>query len=98
MTATIQKELAERITARPGSKDYGALSIWIQSQCRVEILRVLPPEAFWPRPKVSSAFIQITLDEALRRRIPDRKFFHEFVRAMFLPPPQVPPLGTAHRR
>jgi 16S rRNA (adenine1518-N6/adenine1519-N6)-dimethyltransferase len=83
MTATIQKELAERIVARPGSKDYGALSIWVQAQCRVEILRVLPPAAFWPRPKVSSAFIQITLDEGLRGRIPDRKFFHEFVRAMF---------------
>jgi 16S rRNA (adenine1518-N6/adenine1519-N6)-dimethyltransferase len=83
MTVTIQKELAERITARPGSKDYGALSIWVQVQCRVEILRVLPPDVFWPRPKVSSAFIQITLDEALRRRIPDRKLFHEFLRAMF---------------
>jgi 16S rRNA (adenine1518-N6/adenine1519-N6)-dimethyltransferase len=84
MTATIQKEMAERITARPGTKDYGALSVWIQSQCRVEILRTLPPEAFWPRPKVSSAFIQITLDDALRGRIPERKFFHDFVRAMFL--------------
>jgi len=84
MTATIQKELAERITAQPGSKDYGALSIWFQAQCRVEILRIVPPEAFWPRPKVASAFIQITPDETLRRRIPDRKFFHEFVRAMFL--------------
>ncbi len=83
MTATIQKELAERIVARPGSKDYGALSIWIQSQCRVEILRVLPPEAFWPRPKVSSAFVQVILDENLRGRVPDRKFFHEFIRAMF---------------
>ncbi len=84
MTATIQKELAERITARPGSKDYGALSIWIQSQCRVEILRILPPAAFWPRPKVSSAFLQIALDSSLRQRIPDREFFHHFVRAMFL--------------
>ncbi len=83
MTATIQKELAERIAARPGSKDYGALSIWIQAQCRVEILRILPPEVFWPRPKVSSAFLQITLDETLRRRILDRPFFHQFVRAMF---------------
>ena len=83
MTATIQKELAERITAQPGGKDYGALSIWIQAQCRVEILRVLPPDVFWPRPKVSSAFLQITVDEALRNRIPNRPFFHEFVRAMF---------------
>ena len=34
MTCTIQKEVAERIVARPGSKDYGALAIWMQSQCR----------------------------------------------------------------
>jgi 16S rRNA (adenine1518-N6/adenine1519-N6)-dimethyltransferase len=84
MTATIQRELAERITARPGDKDYGALSLWIQAQCRVEILRVLPPEAFWPRPKVSSAFIQLTLEDDRRRRIPDRKVFHDFLRAIFL--------------
>jgi 16S rRNA (adenine1518-N6/adenine1519-N6)-dimethyltransferase len=84
MTATIQKELAERITARPGDKDYGALSLWIQAQCRVEILRVVPPEAFWPRPKVSSAFIQLTLDDERRRRIPDRTFFHDFLRAIFM--------------
>ncbi len=84
MTVTIQKELAQRITARPGNKDFNALSAWIQSQCQVEILRILPPGVFWPRPKVSSAFIQITLDDELRRRIPDRKFFHDFVRAMFI--------------
>jgi 16S rRNA (adenine1518-N6/adenine1519-N6)-dimethyltransferase len=83
MTVTIQKELAERMVAAPGTKDYGALTIWVQSQCRVEILRVLPPNAFWPRPKVSSAFLQITLDESLRQRIPDRAFFHDFVRSMF---------------
>jgi 16S rRNA (adenine1518-N6/adenine1519-N6)-dimethyltransferase len=84
MTATIQKELAERITARPGTKDYSALSVWVQAQCRVEILRILPPEAFWPRPKVSSAFIQITLDPVRRGRISDREAFHGFLRAIFL--------------
>lgn len=84
MTVTIQKELAERITALPGGKDYGALSIWVQSQCRAEILRILPPTVFWPRPKVSSAFLQITLDPARRDRISDRVRFHDFIRAMFL--------------
>ena len=84
MTVTIQKELAQRISARPGNKDFNALSAWIQSQCQVEILRLLPPGVFWPRPKVSSAFIQITLDDERRQRIPDRKFFHDFVRAMFI--------------
>jgi 16S rRNA (adenine1518-N6/adenine1519-N6)-dimethyltransferase len=84
MTATIQKELGERIVARPGTKDYSALTVWIQAQCQVEILRILPPEAFWPRPKVSSAFIQITLDDDWRSRIPDLAFFQGFVRSMFL--------------
>jgi len=83
MVVTIQKELADRIVARPGTKDYGALSIWVQSQSRVEVVRVMPPTAFWPRPKVSSAIVRIVLDEQLRGRIPDRAFFHEFVRLMF---------------
>jgi 16S rRNA (adenine1518-N6/adenine1519-N6)-dimethyltransferase len=83
MAATIQKELADRIVAVPRTKDYGALSIWIQSQCHVELVRVLPPEAFWPRPKVHSAIVQIRPDPALRARIPDPEFFHSFVRAMF---------------
>ncbi len=80
---TIQKELADRITAAPGNKDYGALSIWIRSQCRAEIVRTMPPSVFWPRPKVSSAIVRVMLDEALRGRIPDRQFFHTFVRSMF---------------
>ena len=84
MTVTVQKELADRIAASPGTKDYGALSIWIQSQCRVEIVRVMPPSVFWPRPKVHSAIVHIVLDDALRERIPDRLFFHDFIRKMFL--------------
>ncbi|MBN1589655.1 MAG: ribosomal RNA small subunit methyltransferase A [Pirellulales bacterium] len=83
MTVTIQKELAERLVGRPGSKDYGALSIWVQSQCRTEIIRVMAPSVFWPRPKVDSAIVQIELDETLREKIPDRAFFHQFVRSMF---------------
>jgi 16S rRNA (adenine1518-N6/adenine1519-N6)-dimethyltransferase len=83
MTVTIQKELADRITAKPGTKDYGAMSIWLQSQCLTELIRVMPPSAFWPQPKVFSAIIRITLDDELRGRIPDRAFFHSFVRAMF---------------
>jgi 16S rRNA (adenine1518-N6/adenine1519-N6)-dimethyltransferase len=83
MAATIQKELADRIVAGPRTKDYGALSIWMQCQCRVDLVRVLPPEAFWPRPKVHSAIVQIRPDPARRARIPDPEFFHGFVRAMF---------------
>ena len=83
MTVTIQKELGDRITAKPGTSDYGALSIWIQAQCRAEIVRVMPPSVFWPRPKVHSAIVQIDTDPRLREMIPDRTFFHDFVRSMF---------------
>jgi 16S rRNA (adenine1518-N6/adenine1519-N6)-dimethyltransferase len=83
MTVTVQKEVADRMVAPPGVKDYGALAVWVQCQCRAEIVRVLPPSVFWPRPKVSSAFVHIELDQPRRQRIPDRAFFHEFVRALF---------------
>lgn len=83
MVATIQKELADRIVARPGGKDYGALSIWVQSQCTAEIVRVLPPTVFWPRPKVHSAIVRIQPQAEQRRRLADTEFFHETVRALF---------------
>ena len=46
MVVTIQKELADRMIASPGTKDYGALSVWIQSLCDVEIVRVLATKGF----------------------------------------------------
>jgi 16S rRNA (adenine1518-N6/adenine1519-N6)-dimethyltransferase len=84
MVVTIQKEVADRIAAKPSTKDYGALSIWVQSQCEVELLRVMPPAVFWPRPKVDSAILRITVDPQRRAEIPDRPFFHQFVRSLFI--------------
>jgi 16S rRNA (adenine1518-N6/adenine1519-N6)-dimethyltransferase len=84
MTVTIQKELADRIAARPRTKDYSALSVWVQSQCRVQVIRILPPTVFWPRPKVHSAIIHVVPVVEMRARIPDLAFFHAFVRSMFL--------------
>ena len=84
MTVTIQKELAERIVARPGTKDFGALSLWIQAQCNPEIVRSMSPKVFWPRPKVDSAIIHIETDTAKRNRIPDLAYYHRFVRSLFI--------------
>lgn len=83
MTITIQKELADRFMAKPGTKDYSALSIWIQCQCDVEIIRVMPPSAFWPRPKVHSAIVHIEPKLQKREQIPELQEFHSFVRSMF---------------
>jgi 16S rRNA (adenine1518-N6/adenine1519-N6)-dimethyltransferase len=83
MTATIQRELALRIVAAPSTKDYSALSVWMQSQCRLKIVRTMPPDVFWPRPKVESAIIHAEVDPDRVALLPDRAFFHRFVRAIF---------------
>ncbi|MEM7477899.1 MAG: rRNA adenine dimethyltransferase family protein, partial [Planctomycetota bacterium] len=84
MVATIQKELAQRITAKPRTKDYSALSVWIQSQCKASIVRVMPPSVFWPAPKVESAILDIQPQKIMRRRISDPEFFHRLIRNTFL--------------
>jgi 16S rRNA (adenine1518-N6/adenine1519-N6)-dimethyltransferase len=84
MTVTIQKELAERIIAAPSTKDYSALSVWIQSQCTAEIVRLMPPSVFWPAPKVSSAILKITVDNERRTQISDLSYFHQITKALFL--------------
>jgi 16S rRNA (adenine1518-N6/adenine1519-N6)-dimethyltransferase len=84
MVVTIQKELADRMSAVPSTKDYSALSVWMQSQCSVETVRVLAPSVFWPVPKVTSAIIRIAVDPERRSRIPDLKYFHQFIKALFL--------------
>lgn len=83
MTVTIQKELADRIVAKPRTKDYSALSIWMQSLCECRIVRVMAPSVFWPRPKVNSAILHLEHSLEKRALISDIKFYHEFVRALF---------------
>ncbi|HEV3298662.1 MAG TPA: rRNA adenine dimethyltransferase family protein [Planctomycetaceae bacterium] len=83
MVVTIQHELAQRMAARESTSNYGALSAWLQSQCRLEVLKTLPPDVFWPRPKVASAMIRIDPDPALRAKISDREFLHQFLRGVF---------------
>lgn len=64
LTLMFQKEVAERITAKPGSKAYGRLAILAQWRCDTRIVMHLPPQAFTPAPKVSSAVVHLTrLDE-----------------------------------
>lgn len=84
MVVTIQKELADRMVASPRTKDYGALTVWVQSLARTEVVRVLPPSVFWPRPKVDSAIIKIVPEPEWRGVIQDWAGFNRFVRSLFL--------------
>jgi 16S rRNA (adenine1518-N6/adenine1519-N6)-dimethyltransferase len=80
---TVQRELAERMTAAAGASSYNALSVWVGCQCRGEIVRILPPSVFWPRPKVESAIVRLDLEPERRAMISDLARFHTFVRDVF---------------
>jgi 16S rRNA (adenine1518-N6/adenine1519-N6)-dimethyltransferase len=80
---TVQREMADRMTAKAGTSDYNALSVWVGAQCRGEIVRVLPPTVFWPRPKVDSAIVRLDLEPERRASIGDLGRFHDFVREVF---------------
>lgn len=57
---TVQKEVADRIRAEAGSDDYGGLSVVCQTLADVEVLRTIPPEVFWPRPRIDSALVRLS--------------------------------------
>ena len=84
LVVTIQLELAERMRAAPKTSEYGALSVLVQALADVELVRVLPPSVFWPRPKVESAVVAVTPDPIKRSTIGDLPWFHSVVRRVFL--------------
>jgi 16S rRNA (adenine1518-N6/adenine1519-N6)-dimethyltransferase len=77
---TVQKEVALRLRASPGTGEYGPLSVMAQMLARVEILRTLPPQAFWPPPTISSALVRLTRDDRLG---PKAGAFGAFVARLF---------------
>lgn len=79
----LQKEVADRIVATPGSRDYGALAIQIALLADVERLLTLPPGAFRPPPKVTSAVVRLRFRPAAAD-IADPKVFERVVRGVFL--------------
>ena len=81
-TLMVQREVAERIEAGPGTKDYGTLSIFVQLRAAVRRVLTLPPGAFRPMPKVHSAVVRLAfhdLDVAIR----DEAVFEAMVRSIF---------------
>ena len=67
----IQKEVGERLAAEPGTGKYGALSVWVQSHVRPKIEFIVPPQVFYPRPKVHSAVVSFAPLPAERAFAPD---------------------------
>lgn len=84
MVLTLQRDIVDRLLARPGTKEYGVLSVIAQLFSDVEFLRQLPPEVFWPVPQVESAIVRMTVRrERALERIPDLSLFKRLVRCIF---------------
>ncbi|WP_097026642.1 16S rRNA (adenine(1518)-N(6)/adenine(1519)-N(6))-dimethyltransferase RsmA [Clostridium peptidivorans] len=83
LTIMIQKEVAERIDAKPSTKEYGALSLLVQYYCDTELVRKVSPSSFIPRPKVDSSVIRLNKLDGPRVKVDDEKLFFKIIRASF---------------
>lgn len=79
----MQKEVAERIVAGPGGKDYGALTIGITYHAEAELIATLSPENFYPAPKVDSALLKLTMREKPKVALENEQLFFQLVRTAF---------------
>jgi len=79
----LQDEMARRLSAKPGSADYGALTLRLQLHHHVEYLRKIPPTVFIPQPEVASAIVRFTPRQEKRIGIFDHEVFHEIVKHGF---------------
>lgn len=83
VTVMVQKEVAERMQAGPGSKDYGALSLAVQYYADPYIVANVPPNCFMPRPNVGSAVIRLTRHKVPPVQVEDEKLMFQMIRASF---------------
>ncbi len=83
ITVMIQREVARRIVAVPGTSDYGAFSIYVNWHCETEILFDVSPGCFMPQPKVTSSVISLVPRKAPPAATRDEKFMLRIVRASF---------------
>ncbi len=83
MVMMVQKEVAERIAAKPGTKAYGALSVAVQFYTEPDIVMEVPPRAFMPAPEVTSAVIRCRLRQKPPVDVVDEKLFFRVVKAAF---------------
>lgn len=83
VTVMVQKEVAQRIAAQPGSRDYSAFTVFCQYYARPELLFEVPASCFLPQPKVTSAVIQLQVRKEKNWQVEDEKLFFRVVRASF---------------
>lgn len=85
VTVMVQKEVAERMQAGPGKKDYGALSLAVQYYAKPEIVANVPPNCFMPRPNVGSAVVKLERFAVPPVEVKDEKFMFALIRKRLWP-------------
>lgn len=83
ITVMVQKEVAERMQAGPGTKDYGALSLAVQYYAEPKVVANVPPNCFIPRPNVGSAVIRLTRHEKPPVQVEDERKMFSLIKASF---------------
>lgn len=83
ITVMVQKEVADRMQVGPGTKDYGALSLAVQYYAKPEVVAIVPPECFIPRPNVSSSVIRLTRHIYPPVEVEDEELMFRIIRASF---------------
>ncbi len=83
ITVMVQKEVADRMAEKPGSKDYGALSLAIQYYTEPSMVQIVPPSCFIPQPGVDSAVIHLKCHKNPPVETKDSKFLFSVIRAAF---------------
>jgi 16S rRNA (adenine1518-N6/adenine1519-N6)-dimethyltransferase len=79
----VQKEVGDRLCAKPATSDYGAFSVFTQFYATVEMIGVVPPTVFYPSPKITSAIVQIKPRESTAVQVDDEENYLRIVRASF---------------
>ncbi|MFC1807910.1 ribosomal RNA small subunit methyltransferase A [Candidatus Omnitrophota bacterium] len=80
---TIQKEVAKRIVAQPGCKDYGVLTCGVGYHCKPEILMNIPKSSFYPQPKVDSSFLKLDILKEPSVNVEDEELLFKIIRSAF---------------
>jgi 16S rRNA (adenine1518-N6/adenine1519-N6)-dimethyltransferase len=83
MTLMMQKEVVDRLTAKPGNKEYSSLSVYVQYHCDVERLLEIPNTAFSPRPKIDSSLFSLKPLPQPKVQVQDPQLFFKIVNAAF---------------
>ena len=83
LTVMIQKEVAERMAAKPNSKAYGSLSIAVQYYTKAEVVMTVPKSVFMPQPNVDSSILRLTMRENPPVYVEDEGYFFSIIKASF---------------